>query len=329
MIRYLAGRAAQALITVLIVSAAIFCLFQIIPGDPVLALLGDSADPVLEAALREQLKLDRPAIVRYADWAYNALRGDLGISYRYSRPVGALMLERLPNTLALSAISLLLVIFTGIPLGIAAARFSRNARGALFNVVTQIGASIPSFFLATILIVVFSLGLGWFSVIGYVPWGEDPVACVRGLTLPAVAIAAAAVASLARYTRSSVLEQLSMDYVRTAKSKGLSTRRILYVHVLRNALVPVLTMFGLLLTGVLSGVLVVEAAFSIPGIGNLLHGGIKTRDLPLVQGISLYISVVVVFVFFIIDILYHIIDPRIGAMRGPTAGEGSGDANER
>ena len=307
----LANRAAQALITVFLVSVAVFCLFQIIPGDPVLALLGDTADPALEAALREELKLDRPAAVRYADWALNALRGDLGTSYRYSRPVGSMIAERLPNTLALSAMSLAMVVFAGLPLGIAAARFSKNARGALFSVVTQIGASVPSFFLATILIIVFSLGLGWFNVMGYVPWSEDPVACLKGLALPAAAIAAAAVASLARYTRASVLEQLSMDYVRTARSKGLSTRRILYGHVLRNALIPVLTTFGILLTGVLSGVIVVEAAFSIPGIGNLLHGGIKSRDLPLVQGISLYISVVVVGVFFLIDVLYQIIDPRI------------------
>jgi peptide/nickel transport system permease protein len=319
MARYISSKAAQALLTIFIVSVAVFCLFQIIPGDPVLALLGDAADPALEAALREQLNLDKPALVRYADWALGVMRGDLGSSYRFSRPVAGMILERLPNTLALSVLSLLIVVFTGLPLGVAAARFSKNAGGAAFNIVSQAGASIPSFFLATILIIVFSLGLGWFNVMGYVPWDVDPVACVKGLTLPAIAIAVAAVASLARYTRASVLEQLSMDYVRTAYGKGLSTNRVLFGHVLRNALIPVLTMFGLLLTGVLSGVIVVEAAFSIPGIGNLLHGGIKSRDLPLVQGISLYISAVVVLVFFLIDILYHVIDPRLGREQAPGA----------
>ncbi|MDR3121060.1 MAG: ABC transporter permease [Clostridiales bacterium] len=314
-VRFLLNRIAQALVTVFLVSLAVFWLFQIIPGDPVLALLGDSADPALEAALRAQYHLDRPAPARYAEWAAGVLRGDLGTSIRFNRPVGAMILERLPSTLTLSGMSLLIVVFAGVPLGIAAARFSGKRRGALFNIVTQIGASIPSFFLAILLILLFSLKLGWFNVIGYVPWSEDPAACIKGFFLPALAIAAAAIASLARYTRASVLEQLGMDYVRTARGKGLTRRRILYGHVLRNALVPVLTMFGILLTGVLSGVIVVEAAFSIPGIGNLLHGGIKNRDLPLVQGISLYISVVVVFVFFLIDLLYRVIDPRIGNER--------------
>lgn len=318
---YAFNKLLQAVLTIFLVSLVIFMLFQIIPGDPILSRLGDAADPVLEEALRSQFGLDKPAFTRYMNWVGNVLRGDLGISIRFNRPVAELIMDRLPNTLALAMMAFAIIVLFGLPLGILAARFSKDARGVLFNILTQIGTSVPSFFLAILLLLFFSLRLGWFDVMGYVSYKDNFFLFLKGLFLPAVAIAVASMATLARYTRASVLEQMSMDYVRTARNKGVTQRKILYRHVLRNALIPILTILGILLTSVLSGVIVVEAAFSIPGIGNLLHGGIKNRDLPLVQGISLYISAMVVLVFFIIDILYHIIDPRVdleGARKGET-----------
>lgn len=312
---YVANRLLQALLTVFLVSLVIFLLFQIIPGDPILSRLGDASDPALEEALRSQFGLDQPALMRYLGWMGGVFRGDLGISIRFDMPVSQLMLQRLPATVALSLMALVLIAVLGLPLGIAAARFSKDARGVLFNILTQAGTSIPSFFLAILLLLLFSVRLGWFDVIGYVPLEEGLLPFLKGLFLPALAVSAASMATLARYTRSSVLEQLNMDYVRTAKNKGISQGKILYGHVLRNALIPILTILGILITNVLSGAIVIEAVFSIPGLGSLLLGGIKNRDLPLVQGISLYISAVVVLIFFLLDVLYSAIDPRVG-LRG-------------
>lgn len=316
---YVLNRLLQALLTIFLVSLIIFLLFQIIPGDPILSRLGDASDPVLEQALREQFGLDQPAFVRYVTWIKGVLRGDLGVSIRFNRPVSALMAERLPTTAALAALSIVLVVVIGIPLGIAAARFSKDARGVFFNLFTQIFASIPSFFLAILLMLLFAVRLGWFSVMGYATPAEGFWPFLKGLFLPALAIAAASIATLARYTRSSVLEQLNMDYVRTARNKGISQGSILYHHVLRSALIPILTILGILVTNVLAGAIVVESAFSIPGLGSLLYGGIKNRDLPLVQGISLYISALVAVIFFLIDLLYHLIDPRVSAQREEAA----------
>lgn len=313
---YALNKLLQAALTIFLVSLIIFLLFQIIPGEPILSRIGDTADPALEEALRIQYGLDKPAPERYFAWIRGVFRGDLGVSIRFDRPVSALMLERLPNTMALSSMALVMIIAFGLPLGIAAARFSRDARGIVFNLFTQIGTSIPSFFLAILLLLLFSVRLGWFDVMGYVSPEQGMFPFLKGLFLPALAVAVASMATLARYTRSSVLEQLSMDYVRTARNKGVTQRRILYGHVLRNALIPILTILGILVTNVLSGAIVIESAFSIPGLGSLLHGGIKNRDLPLVQGISLYISAVVVAMFYLIDILYSVVDPRVGEGRG-------------
>ncbi len=312
---YALNKLLQAALTIFLVSLIIFLLFQIIPGEPILSRIGDAADPALEEALRIQYGLDKPAPERYFIWIRGVFQGDLGVSIRFDRPVTDLMLERLPNTVALASMALVMIIAFGLPLGIAAARFSRDARGIAFNLFTQIGTSIPSFFLAILLLLLFSVKLGWFDVMGYVSPEQGMLPFLKGLFLPAVAVAVASVATLARYTRSSVLEQLSMDYVRTARNKGVTQRRILYRHVLRNALIPILTILGILVTNVLSGAIVIESAFSIPGLGSLLHGGIKNRDLPLVQGISLYISVVVVAMFYLIDILYSVVDPRVGEGR--------------
>lgn len=313
---YALNKLAQAVLTILLVSVVIFLLFQIIPGDPILSRIGDASDPVLEQALRAQFGLDQPALQRYFSWVSGLLRGDLGVSIRFDMPVSALMLERLPNTLALSLMALVIILLLGLPLGIAAARFSRDARGVLFNLITQAGTSVPSFFLAILLLLFFSLRLGWFDVMGYAPISGGLLPFLKGLFLPALAVAVASAATLARYTRSSVLEQLGMDYVRTARNKGAGYRRILWRHVLRNALIPILTIFGILVTNVLSGAIVIESAFSIPGLGSLLQVGIKSRDLPLVQGISLYISVLVVVLFYLIDVLYSVVDPRVGAREG-------------
>ena len=309
---YLISKFFQAVLTVFLVSVIVFLLFQIVPGDPILNRLGDAADPMLEQVLREQFGLDRPPLERYLTWVQNLFQGDMGVSIRFNLPVSELLMARLPTSMALLTLSMVLTVVLGVPLGFAAARFTKDARGLIFNILTQIGTSIPSFFMAIILILIFAIGLQWFAVISYVPIERGLLPYLRGLFLPALGIAMSSMTTLARFVRSSVLEELSMDYVRTAKNKGVSMGTILWRHVLRNSLIPVLTMLGILIATNIGGAIVIESAFSIPGIGSLLHVGLLQRDLPLVQGLSLYIATVVVVIFFLIDVLYHIIDPRIG-----------------
>ncbi|MEG0077715.1 ABC transporter permease [Anaerorhabdus sp.] len=301
----------QALLTMFLVSLIIYLMFEIIPGDPILAKLGEVSDPALEASLRLQYGLDKSGIERYFIWIMGIFRGDLGTSIRFNVPVNELIGSRLINTFSLAMFSMVLIVCIGIPVGILIAKNSKKTSGFIFNMLTQLGTSIPSFFLAIVLILIFSIQLKWFNVISFVPITEGILPFLKGLVLPSVAIAIGSIATVARYTRTSVLEEMSMDYVKTAKNKGISNNGILYRHVLPNTLVRVITIIGLTVSSILGGAIVIESVFSIPGIGSLLHVAIKSRDLPLVQGISLYITFVVVIIFMILDILYVAIDPRM------------------
>jgi len=289
----------------------IFYVFQVIPGDPVLSRLGQEADPALEALLREELGLDQPPMRRYLNWVVALSRGDLGTSIRFRLPVQELIGQRLPNTLALAIWSFVLIVVISIPLGIWLARHSRSAGGLFVNGITQLGIAIPSFWLAIMLMLVFGVKLGWLPINGYVPWGVSPLGFIRSMLLPGLAISFSSIAIVVRYLRASLLDQMLQDYVRTARNKGLSENVILFRHVLRNAFLPVLTILGVILVNILTGSIVIESTFSIPGLGQLLQTAIRSRDLPLVQGITLYISVVVTLGFLFVDLLSAKIDPRI------------------
>jgi len=299
------------LATVFLVSMITFITFEIIPGDPVLARLGVDADEAQIRALSEELGLDEPLSKRFFGWITGLFTGDLGQSIRYSRPVSELIFDRLPVTLSLALISMVLIVIIGVPLGILSARYGDRLPGISISIVSQIGMAVPSFWTGIILMYIFGLTLRWVSPGGYTPWSVDPVEAFKSLLLPAVAIALPSIATVIRYTRNTVMEQMKNDYVRLAFSKGLKMNAVLFRHVLKNALIPVITVLGMITANILGGSIVIEQVFTLPGVGRLLINAISVRDLPLVQGMVLYISLVIVVTNFLIDIVYTLIDPRI------------------
>ncbi|AZS16312.1 ABC transporter permease [Paenibacillus lutimineralis] len=301
--------------TLVLVSVITFLVFQVLPGDPAQIILGVDADPQQIAALHEAMGLDRSAGERYLMWIKDTLSGDFGTSVRYNRPVADLLLERLPVTLSLALFSLGLTLIIGLPLGIYIARRDGKLSSLLLSLFTQLGVSVPSFWLAFILILLFSVTFKLFPTYGYTSWSTNPFGAIRSLFLPSLALAIPGFAVVIRYLRNTLLDQSRMDYVRTARSKGLHEKGIMYHHILRNGMIPVITIVGLLIADTLGGSIVVENVFALPGIGNLLVSSIGARDLPLVQTMVLYIAVIVVSINFIVDMLYKVIDPRIRLKR--------------
>ncbi len=299
------------LITVFFVSVITFISFEIIPGDPVLARLGVDADEAQIKALTEELHLNDPLPMRFTMWMKGVFTGDLGMSIRYSKPVGELIAERIPVTLSLALIALSLIVIIGIPSGIISAKYGDRWPGITISLVSQLGMAIPSFWFGIILMFIFGLLLKWVSPGGYTAWDVDPGEWLKSLILPAIAIAIPSIATVIRYTRNTVMEQMKHDYVRMAFSKGLKMNGVLFKHVLKNALIPVITVLGMITANILGGSIVIEKVFTLPGVGRLLINAISTRDLPLAQGMILYISLVIVIINFLIDIIYTIIDPRI------------------
>ena len=303
--------------TLFFVSVAAFLAFQIIPGDVVASILGTEATPEREAQLREELGLNKPPVQRYIDWVTDVMRGDLGESYRYSKnmnemmPVAELIGDKLPVTLWLAALSMILIVAVSIPLGVLWARSSNHFLDAVMGVITQASMAIPSFFLGILVTYLFGILLKFFAPGGYVSYKKDFGRFLQYLLFPALSIAIPKIAMTARFLRNSMLEELKSDYVRTAYSKGCTGRRVMYGHVLRNALMPVVTFLGMIIAEIVAGSIVVEQVFGLPGIGRLLISSISTRDFPVVEILILYITFVVIFVYFLIDILYRVIDPRI------------------
>lgn len=289
----------------------IFFVFQLLPGNPAQIILGIDADPHQVAQLEKQLGLDRSPVERYMDWVTGVLQGDLGESLRYQLPVSDIVIDRMPVTASLAILSLLFTVVIGVPLGIFIARSDGKWISIFLNVLTQLGISIPSFWFGFILILIFGVTLQLFPTYGYVPWSEDFLGALRSFFLPSFAIAIGNIAIVIRYLRNTILDQSKMDYVRTARVKGLKERSILYGHILRNSLIPVLTIMGLLIADTLGGSIIIENVFSLPGLGNLLIQSITSRDFPLVQSMVLYIAIIVLLINFIVDMLYKVIDPRI------------------
>lgn len=296
-------RLASALVVVLGVCTLVFALIHLVPGDPVEAMLGERAQAADRAALRSALGLDRPLWEQYWSYLSGLLRLDLGTSFLDQRPVAAILAERLPATLRLTAAALAIALVIALPLGVLAARFRGRAVDSAAMTLSLVGISIPNFWLGPLLILVFSLWLGWTPVSG----DQAPL----GIVLPAVTLGTALAAILARMVRASMLEVLGEDYVRTARAKGLGEAAVLWRHALRNAWLPVLTVIGLQLGGLLAGAVITETVFAWPGIGSLLVEAIKARDFPVVQGCVLLISLSYVVVNTLTDLAYAWIDPRI------------------
>jgi len=308
---FLARRFLTFLITVSGASVIIFLLLEVLPGDPALTMLGVDAPDSAVAAIRLELGLDRPAAVRYVDWIAGLFHGEMGLSYVYKVPVTELIGQRLRVTLPLAIGAMLLATVTSLALGIFAA--TNHNRIGDYGVMgfSQLGLAIPDFWFGILLIILFAVILRWLPSGGFPGWDEGIWRGVRALALPVFTLSLSLTAMMTRVIRSAVLEVAREDFVRTARAKGLSRRAALWRHVLRNALVPVLTIGGVLVASVLTGTLIIENVFALPGVGKLIFDAISNRDLMVVKNVVLLFAVIVVVVNFMVDILYAMVDPRI------------------
>ncbi|MFC4668106.1 ABC transporter permease [Seohaeicola nanhaiensis] len=309
---FLLRRSVGFVLTLLAVSVVVFAVMNVLPGDPALTILGlDATEDALQA-LRDQLGLNDPLLIRYWSWITHALVGDFGVSHSFRVPVSDLIAERLPMTISLAVSGMIFTVILALILGIAAAANHRKAGdwGVMF--VSQLGIAIPAFWLAMLLVLIFAVNLRWLPPGGFPGW-SDPVAAMRALILPTVALALVQSSVLARVTRSSALEVMRQDYVRTARATGFSRQRVLWRHVLPNALVPIVTIVGMQFAALVTGTIVIENVFYLPGLGRLIFQSIANRDLPTVQALVMLFAAIVVTANFIVDLLYLVIDPRLKA----------------
>src|SRR3954467_5778654 len=292
-------------------SVLVFLVLEVLPGNAAQILMGPDASPEAVVAMAHKLGLDRPALARYWDWVSGMLHGDLGLSYAYSTPVGELVLERLTLTVPLALMAMSFTTALALAAGIYAASRHHKLGDVGVMGLSQVGIAIPNFWFAILLILLFSVQLGWFSAGGFPGWDEGLLPGLRPLLLPAISLAVVQAAILARITRSAVLDVLREDFVRTARAKGLSRRAVLWRHVLRNAFVPVLTVMGLQFANLLTGTIVVENVFSLPGLGRLVFQAIANRDLVVVRNDVMLLAAAVILINFVVDVLYAVIDPRL------------------
>lgn len=315
--KYFAKKTLTLIITLFMISIATFFVFQVIPGDAVANMLGTEATPEREEALRQQLGLDEPVPVRYIEWIKGVAHGDFGRSYRYAENMNEMMSvsrligDKLPVTLTLAVLSLIMTVILGSFIGIVWAGCKSRTLDAVFGIITQGAMAVPSFFLGILIIFFFGIILRLFTPGQYVSYHDSVAGFFGYLIFPAFAMAIPKSAMAARFLRNAILEQGGLDYVRTAKSKGCTDRRIMWRHILRNAIIPVITFMGTVIAEIVAGSIVVEQVFSVPGIGRLLVSSISTRDFPVVQTLILYIAVAVMVVYYIVDIIYGIVDPRM------------------
>ena len=304
-------RLTALMVTLLVASLLIFLLLEILPGDPAAVILGVGAQEDTLRALRAELGLDLPAPARYLNWLGEVLQGDLGRSYTYDTPVQELLLNRVELSLPLALLAILFSTGIAIPLGVFAASRHRKVADTSIMGFAQLGVAVPNFWFAILLILLFSVKLGWFSAGGFAGWDAGWFPAFKSLVLPAVALALPQAAILARVTRSSVLETVQEDYIRTARAKGLSRSQALWRHAVRNALIPVVTILGLQLSFLLAGTIIIENVFYLPGVGRLLFQAIAQRDLMVVKNLVLVLAATVVLINFLVDLLYAVLDPRL------------------
>jgi peptide/nickel transport system permease protein len=309
--RYILRRVAGMAVTLLFVSLLVFIVVRVLPGDPALIMLGIEASPDAVARLREALGLDRPVPVQYVHWVGRAVLGDLGRSIQYDVPVAGLILSRLPVTLPLTLMAAALMVLAALPLGIFAATRHRRWGDYLTMTLSQLGIAVPGFWAGLLLILLFAVKLGWFKAGGFDGWGQGVGEAVKSLLLPAVALGLFQFAVLARTTRSALLEVLGEEYVKTARAKGVAERAVLFRHALRNALIPIVTVAGVQLGQLMAGSIILESVFYLPGLGRLALGAISARDLPVIQGVVLFVASGIVMINAAVDMLYGVLDPRI------------------
>ena len=309
--KYVIKKIATMLVTVLLVSFFVFLAFSIIPGDPAVAKLGTSATPEKVEALREQMGLNRPLIVRFVSWIKDFLFGNMGMSYSYSMSVKSMLADKFPITIMLTLLSFIFIMIISVPLGLYVTEHDKSTISNIVDGINQILMAIPPFFSGMLITYFFGLILRVFTPGGFVSYKRDFLSFIAYLVFPAIAIALPKSAMTIRMLKSSILDEAKKDYVRTAYSRGNSTTAVMYRHVLKNAFIPVITFLGMTLSDIVAGSLIVEQVFSIPGLGRLLVTSISNRDYPVVQAIIVMIVVIVVVINLLVDILYRVIDPRI------------------
>lgn len=308
---YLIKRLLSVLPVLFIVSLLVFMIIHLTPGDPASVMLGDEATPEEVAALRDQLGLNLPLYQQYFHWIGNALKGNLGYSYFMQQSVTEAIFARLGPTLSLAIMAQLIAVVIAIPIGIISARKRGTATDQSLMSLSLLGLSIPNFLLSLFLVLIFTVNLKWLPVAGYRPLSDGLWTHFRYLIIPATALGTITAALIARMTRSSMLEVLNANYIKTARSKGVKERGVIYRHALRNAFLPVLTVIGQTFAGLVAGAAVLETIFNIPGVGQLIVNSVQRRDYSVIQGAVLFITVAFVFINLLVDLLYSVIDPRV------------------
>ncbi len=311
MLTYFLKRLAAVIPTVFFVTVMIFCLQQLLPGDPAVILAGEDQDQNTVAYLRQKMHLDEPLPVRYGYWISGVMRGDFGESLRIQQPVRQLIQDKLPVTLELAALAMMIALLIGIPAGIVSAVAKDSAWDYLANIFALWGLSTPNFWLGILMILLFSVSLGWLPASGYVNPSEDLKANLRSMIMPAFVLGNAIAAVLMRHTRSAMLQVLNADYVRTARAKGLKENKVVLKHALRNAIMPIITLGALEFGTLLSGAVLTEQVFSIPGFGKLIVDAVFNRDYAVVQGVVLFTSTVYIVLNLLADMAYFLVNPRL------------------
>ena len=311
MIGFALHRLVSLLASLIVASLVVFAAVEIVPGDPARFMLGINAQPDTVAALRAELGLDRSLVERYLSWVGGLFTGDLGVSYTYRSPVSEIVAERLQVSLPLAVYALVLTVVIAFPVGMLAAGSRGGAVDTLFTGATQLGIAVPNFWFALLLILLFPVNLGWFSAGGFPGWEAGLLPGLQALTLPAIALALPQASILARVLRSSLIDTLSDDYIRTARAKGLSAGQALRRHALRNAMIPVFTIIGLQFSFLIAGAVIIENVFFLPGLGRLVLQAITQRDLIVVESVVMLLVLAVILVNFVVELAYAWIDPRL------------------
>lgn len=311
MLSYVLRRLAVAIPTLFLVSILVFSLLKFLPGDPAIALAGEERDPAVIEFLRQKYSLDEPLYIQYGKWLAGIAQGDFGLSIRTRLPIGEMIAQKLPVTIQLSVMAMILATLIGVPAGIIAALKRGTAADYGVSIVGLAGLSVPSFWLGIMLILLFAVTLGWFPSGGYVAFFDSPIDNLRHTFLPSLVLGTAAAAIVMRHTRSAMLQVMKQDYVRTARAKGLKERTVVVRHVLRNSLVPVVTMSTLHLGELLSGAVLTEQVFGIPGFGKMIVDGVFSRDYAVVQAVVLCSAALFLLMNLFADIAYVILSPRL------------------
>ncbi len=308
---YFAKKLLVMIVTLIAVSFLVFLAFEIIPGDVAVSQLGTEATPERVAALRHELGLDRPFLVRYGDWILSYLKGDFGTSYSYHIPVSSMIAQKIPITLTMSLIAFVITIAISLPLGVEMAKRVGSKVDKCVYTANQVVMSVPEFFLGIIITYVFGLVLHWFKPGGYVSYNVSFGRFIGYLIFPSIAIALPKIAMTVKFLSTSIRSELHKDYVRTAYAKGCTRDGVFYGHVLKNSLVPVITFMGIIVAEIVAGSLIVEQVFSVPGIGTLLITAISNRDYPVVEAVVLLIAFFIIAINFVVDMIYQAVDPRV------------------